>query len=105
MEVDLCLVPMSSSTVLSSAWNKYKPLHGEFDPFELSLSVQDNGCGISAEELPKIFEPFFRCAAHVRHVTGTGLGMCVIKALVDLMQGHVVVTRWVSVTANGVFCF
>lgn len=42
----------------------------------LSVSVQDFGCGISAENLPRIFEPFFTTKAlSVRRGTGLGLSM------------------------------
>lgn len=49
----------------------------------LALAVQDNGPGIPAELLPRIFQPFF--TTHSR-VQGTGLGLCIVQRL--LREAH-----------------
>ncbi|MEZ0216023.1 MAG: response regulator [Rariglobus sp.] len=45
----------------------------------ISLSVLDQGSGIPAETLPKIFEPYFTTKAH----QGTGLGLAIVARLVQ----------------------
>ncbi len=50
----------------------------------LSLSVQDNGPGIAAEVMPKIFEPYF--TTQPRHL-GTGLGLCIVQRLLKEGSG------------------
>jgi PAS domain S-box-containing protein len=56
------------------------------------LEVADTGIGISAEESPRLFERMFRAAgAERRHIQGTGLGLTIVKAIVDAHGGQVVV--------------
>ena len=54
------------------------------------LSVRDTGIGISAQELPKVFERFHRVAgAHGRTHEGTGIGLALVQELVKLHGGLV----------------
>ncbi len=53
---------------------------------KLIIVVRDTGCGMSPEVLAHIFEPFFTCSAG-----GTGLGMIIIKSIVDAHHGEVTV--------------
>ncbi len=56
----------------------------------IQTSVIDNGCGMSAEFLQKIYEPFAREESTLTNkVQGTGLGMSITKSLVDLMHGTI----------------
>jgi len=52
----------------------------------VELSVIDNGCGISKENLSHIFEPFFTTKAPG---SGTGLGLSIVQELVAAQQGTV----------------
>jgi two-component system, sensor histidine kinase len=55
------------------------------------LSVQDNGIGISAEMLPKVFDLFVQSERALdRSEGGLGIGLSVVKQLVDMHQGSVV---------------
>ena len=57
-----------------------------------TLTIEDSGVGIAGEDLPKIFEPFERGnAERTRLVPGTGLGLTIVKMLVQLMGGDVAV--------------
>lgn len=52
--------------------------------------IEDTGIGMSEEFLPQIFEEFTRERSSTESkVTGTGLGMPIVKKLVDLMQGTI----------------
>ena len=54
------------------------------------LIIRDTGCGISKEFLPKIFEPFAQ--EHNwdgKRIGGTGLGLPIVKRLVELMEGRI----------------
>ncbi len=56
------------------------------------VSVADTGSGIAPEELPHIFERFFRGApAHQQQISGSGLGLAVAKELVELHGGWITV--------------
>ena len=54
------------------------------------ISVTDNGCGMDAEFVKKMFDPFTRAESSVTNkVQGTGLGMAIAKSIVDLMGGEI----------------
>lgn len=56
----------------------------------LMLSVEDTGVGIPEEELPNMFARFHRVqAAHGRTFEGTGIGLSLIKELVNLHKGQI----------------
>ncbi|MBC8263104.1 MAG: response regulator [Anaerolineales bacterium] len=53
-------------------------------------SVRDTGIGIAPEDLPRIFEEFYRTkAAKAYSEMGTGLGLSIVKRLVETYQGQV----------------
>ncbi len=57
---------------------------------ELTVIIRDNGIGMSEEFQKKIFEPFSQAAGVARSkYNGTGLGMSIVKQLVDLMGGEI----------------
>jgi len=52
------------------------------------VEVIDNGFGIDGKDLDKIFERFYRVKNEkTRHITGTGLGLPIVKGLVDSLGG------------------
>ena len=54
------------------------------------LTIEDNGIGMSEEYLPHIFEEFTRERTTTESkIIGTGLGLPIVKSLVDLMQGSI----------------
>jgi two-component system phosphate regulon sensor histidine kinase PhoR len=59
---------------------------GEF----MEITVSDTGVGIASEELPKIFEKFYRVKhPKTRQVPGTGLGLSLVKGIVEAHHGTV----------------
>ena len=66
-------------------------LHTEGD--EILVSVADNGMGIDERYLDKIFDRFFRVKNdETRQIVGTGLGLPIVKELVEAMGGSVTVS-------------
>ncbi|RJR38596.1 MAG: response regulator [Desulfobacteraceae bacterium] len=56
----------------------------------VEILVSDTGVGIPPEELPKIFDKFYRVKhPKTRHVTGTGLGLALVKGIVDGCCGNI----------------
>lgn len=54
----------------------------------LRMEVEDTGDGIMAEDLPRIFERFFRVQA-TRQREGSGLGLAIVKMIVDKHAGQI----------------
>lgn len=53
------------------------------------ITIADSGCGIDQAEIPKICEPYERAgSAYVRNAPGTGLGLPIVKRLVELQNGE-----------------
>ena len=54
-----------------------------------NLTVTDSGIGIAEHDLPHIFDRFFRVKGKAtRHITGSGLGLALVKEVVDAHQGY-----------------
>ncbi len=66
-------------------------------PTEVSFYIRDNGGGISADDLPHIFEPFYRGDnSRSRRRGGTGLGLTLTRALIEAQGGHIAVQSHVG---------
>jgi signal transduction histidine kinase len=68
--------------------------HGEY----VEVLVSDTGIGIEAEELPKIFDKFYRVKhPKARQVIGTGLGLAIVKGIIEAHRGSIKVESAVGV--------
>lgn len=65
---------------------------------DVYLSVEDTGIGILPEDLPHVFERFYR-GNHRQptEIPGTGLGLAIVKEIVDIHQGSIAVESEISV--------
>lgn len=82
---------------------KYTPAGGivtitcESDETSVRVSIEDTGIGISQEDLPKIFDRFFRCdKSRGREKGSSGLGLTIAKSIVETLGGQI----YVSSTPN-----
>jgi two-component system, OmpR family, phosphate regulon sensor histidine kinase PhoR len=65
-------------------------LRAEVDDDAVRLSVRDEGTGIPQEDLPRIFERFYRAdKSRASEQPGTGLGLSIVKHIVQLHGGRV----------------
>ena len=68
-------------------------VEGRLNNGRLELSVADQGVGIKAEDIPRIFDRFHQAGhALTREAEGAGLGLYITKRLVDAMGGTISVT-------------
>jgi len=62
-----------------------------------TVTVRDTGVGISSDELPRIFDRFYRgteglaATNRAARATGSGLGLAIVKSIVDMHAGRIVV--------------
>lgn len=75
---------------------KYTPEEGrvilrvEENAGKIMINIIDNGIGISEEDIPHIFEEFYRSSdEQVRKQTGHGLGLAIAKQIVELHDGEI----------------
>jgi two-component system sensor histidine kinase VicK len=75
---------------------KYTPENGMIhvrlmqDGARVRFEVQDNGFGISKEKQGKLYQRFYRAREpQTEHITGTGLGLSLVKTVVERHGGEV----------------
>jgi len=57
---------------------------------ELVLRVRDTGCGMTAEQIDRVFMPFTQADSSTsREYGGTGLGLSIVKRLLEVMKGRI----------------
>ncbi|WP_051398350.1 ATP-binding protein [Runella limosa] len=95
-----------TTNLLSNAF-KFTPSNGrvgaevEYIPKETTidviLTVSDNGIGIDAQRLPRIFDRFYQVddTSH-RNYEGTGIGLALVKELVEILKGRISVKSEVN---------
>lgn len=95
-----------TTNLLSNAF-KFTPSNGrigvevEYIPKETTidviLTVYDNGIGIDAQRLPRIFDRFYQVddTSH-RNYEGTGIGLALVKELVEILKGRISVKSEVN---------
>jgi PAS domain S-box-containing protein len=99
--VDTKLLRQIIDNLISNAI-KYSPQGGEIrfnlacNPERISLKVSDRGIGIPKEDLDQIFDSFYR-SRNVGNISGTGLGLTIAKASVELHGGKLSVESEVNV--------
>lgn len=78
---------------------KYTPEHGHIhvgftrEGSSIVATVRDDGCGIEPEDQEKLFQEFYRVNDAVnQQVRGTGLGLALVKRIVDAHHGRIWVT-------------
>jgi len=84
------LINLLSNALKYSTMKKHIRLTVTAKPRFVQFEVADSGIGISAEELPNIFEKFYRVRdRRTQQVGGTGLGLPVVKHIVDAHGGAI----------------
>jgi signal transduction histidine kinase len=58
-------------------------------PAAVEITIEDEGPGIAEDDLPRVFEPYYRAAGASAKAGGLGLGLAVVKSLVDAHGGEI----------------
>ncbi len=97
MKADPGEIEIIMNNLISNAV-KYNKTGGRVDIFiekaglNLKITVSDTGIGFRPEDKEKIFEDFVRIkSSQTREVTGSGLGLSIVKKIVDMYNGTIVV--------------
>ena len=99
LHADPTLFRRAVSNILSNALH-YTPSQGtisiairQLDDLSATITFSDTGCGISKEDLPNVFDRFYRVdATKDKHLEGTGLGLAIVKSVMELHGGSCVIT-------------
>jgi signal transduction histidine kinase len=74
-----------------------RPVEGDAVPDGARIVVTDSGVGIDGQELPRIFDRFYRGSrANEARGSGSGLGLAIVKSIVDMHGGRVAVESLVG---------
>ena len=105
VKTDMDKLEQIATNLLNNAV-KYSPNGGRIvivvsevpgDPSLLRVSFSDEGLGIPPEEIPKLFQLYERTqGAGALRVTGTGLGLYLVKRLVEALGGEISVDSQVG---------
>jgi PAS domain S-box-containing protein len=93
--LDAKLIRQMTANLISNAV-KYSGINGKIrleiigDEDGITLSVTDNGIGIPPEARNHLFDAFYR-AQNVGMISGTGIGLAIVKLVVDLHKGTIVI--------------
>ena len=75
-----------------------------YEPEAVVFEVEDEGAGIPSDELPHIFQEFFR-ASNVGETAGAGLGLSIAKKIIDAHYGQIQVRNITSDFGSTGTCF
>jgi len=95
LQADANLLASAISNILLNAI-KYSPKQGQLEVQllktneHLTINIIDNGTGVPADDLAKLFDPFYRVAqARDRDTGGTGLGLAIAKQAIVAHHGRI----------------
>jgi len=112
-DVELRIDRFATSQVLENLLSnaiKYSPQGGvirlaaEVDGAYCRLTLSDQGLGMNPDQLTRVFEKFYRADASNTAIPGTGLGMTIVKHLVEAQGGSVRVESEPGVGTRVQFC-
>jgi len=93
-DIDAARFTQALENILNNAIKYSKPgsfihLKAEGNPDGLMLTIRDEGIGMTEEEAKRIFEPFYRARPDDPTVRGLGLGMSLVKHIIDAHHGRI----------------
>ncbi len=96
--IERVLVNLVSNAINYTEAGKAIHIRTVYTPNWVEISIQDEGVGISEDDLPHIFDRFYRASqAREMLVQGTGLGLAIVKEVVERHRGRVQVQSQIGI--------
>ena len=96
-KIDATLVNLLGNAIKYTPEGGRVGLRARVNDSTLQIDIEDTGVGISEEELPKIFDKFFRSSdPRVQQESGTGLGLSLAREVIRLHRGELTVESEVN---------
>jgi two-component system sensor histidine kinase KdpD len=94
VRADRKLLQMALSQILDNAVKYSRPgsplvIEIREERTEIAISVKNEGSFIPSEEREKVFQRFYRCSGSIGTVSGTGIGLSVVRRIAEAHQGSV----------------
>ncbi len=90
LKIRQCLINIINNAIKYSPENKHIYITLQTTSKEVRIAISDEGIGIPREDLPFIFDRFYRVdTARARHTGGSGLGLSIVQQIVQLHQGRI----------------
>lgn len=87
--LEQAIINLVTNAMKYSKSNNEITLHAYYNDSSFIIIIKDLGMGISKEDLPFIFDPFFRGEkSRSRKYGGTGLGLSIVKHIIEMHQGN-----------------
>ena len=83
------LFNLVSNAVKYSAAGTPVAIRGTASPTAVTVSVEDQGSGIDPHDMPHVFDRFYRGSDAAKRTKGAGLGLYLVKAIVEAHSGRV----------------
>ncbi len=91
--LEQAIINLVTNAIKYSKPNSEITIHAYYKDPTFIISIKDSGMGISKEDLPFIFDPFFRGEkSRSRKYGGTGLGLSIVKHIIEMHEGDVKVS-------------
>jgi signal transduction histidine kinase len=88
--VNQAVINLVGNAIKYSPKDKPVEVHVSRNDQNALLQVRDNGCGIAPDEIPHIFEMFYRSSeARSSTINGLGLGLAICKDIIDRHEGRI----------------
>jgi len=95
IELDPSLIELAFRNLISNAI-KYNKQNGKVEismkeePTRIIITIKDSGRGIKRKKIAEIFDKFHQLEEHtIRYTGGTGIGLAIVKAIVDKHNGFI----------------
>jgi len=88
-KIEQVMENLLSNAVKYSTQGSKISIKAEISGNKYIVSVEDEGIGISSKDLSRVFEKFFRCDYSNTSTKGTGLGMSIVKHIIEAHKGKV----------------